>query len=254
MGNTTSNNSFTDVEKQLINELQDTLNTSTETFRPKNQDGGIITWNTNDEFITPEGLRGKINHKRTEPSLITKDVYEVVINGKVETMWPKRDMRVPPEVLAKREEELAKELEIAEENKKKLAAERAIQEEKRREAAAEAAKAYRIQMEINKRDNLVKQEAVIQDRMRHKNEIAEKRQIQIQRKRLENLKKFKSQEDRIRQQIAIEEQNINLLQSSAKPEEIKTVQRQRSTSTIKGLTQELNLINKEIAELEKSKV
>lgn len=102
MGNdiSTSNN-YSSVQNDLINEIKQTLNTDTETFRPKNQEGGIV-WNPRDKFVTHEGLRGEVINRRIEPYLYHTNVYEVKINGKIETMWPETNMIELPEVKAKR--------------------------------------------------------------------------------------------------------------------------------------------------------
>jgi hypothetical protein len=103
MGNdiSTSNN-YSSVQNDLINEIKQTLNTDTETFRPKNQEGGIIVWNPRDKFITREGFRGEVIKRRIEPHLYHSNVYEVKIDGKIETMWPEINMLELPEVKAKR--------------------------------------------------------------------------------------------------------------------------------------------------------
>jgi hypothetical protein len=92
MGNDISTSSkFTSVQNDLMNEIRNTLNTDTETFRPKNQNGGIV-WNVNDNFTTREGLSGKVIEKRMEPYLIDKGLYKVNINSRLETMWPESNM------------------------------------------------------------------------------------------------------------------------------------------------------------------
>ena len=92
MGNDISTSSkFTSVQNNLINDIKNTLNTDTETFKPKNQNGGII-WNVNDKFDTREGFRGVVIEKRMEPHFLNQRLYRVNVNNKLESMWPESNM------------------------------------------------------------------------------------------------------------------------------------------------------------------
>jgi len=152
MGNdiSTSNN---DSNNDLINEIQNIINADTETFRSVNQNGGIV-WNPKDIFITHEGLIGEVIQKRTDPDLIYKNVYEVRINGRLETMWPESNMIESPESKAKREAAERKKKLEEEERKKRVAAElaakRHMEEEKRKKIAAEHELARKIAEDKNK--------------------------------------------------------------------------------------------------------
>jgi hypothetical protein len=207
MGNdiSTSNN-YSSVQNDLINEIKNTLNTDTETFRPKKQQGGIV-WNPKDIFITHEGLRGEVIKKRMEPDLVHKNVYEVKVNGRLETMWPESNMIEPPEVKTKREEAVQT---------------RNLKEEEERKKQTEQQKV-----------------------------LDSQRDMHVRQQTLADLQKTKQKETELKQKIAVEEQKIRKLTESKQSEHVITSQRQKSTSTIQGLTQELKLVNQQIATLEK---
>ena len=197
MGNDISTNNYSSAQNELINDIKNTLNADTETFKPNKQSGGIV-WNPRDIFVTHEGLRGEVIKKRTEPHLVHKKLYEVRVNDKIETMWPESNMMEPSEVKAKRDAEVHK---------------------------------YKLKEEQhNKRLTNV-----------HSTELVQKRELESRQNKLTELLN----------KIKVEEQKIKTLQASKQPETVKTSERQRVTSNIQGLNQELRLVNQQIAALEK---
>lgn len=232
MGNSNSvlESNNTNTENFLIDEIKNTLNADTETFRPKkSQYGGITEWSVGQHFITPTKLRGVVINKRSEPHLVDKHVYRVKLNGVEETMWPESDMKKTPEDIKK---------EADEKHKKKVAAEHAAElkkqaEEQRIKAAEEAEEQKRASLET------------LQKKSREYEAAEEKVASTLKQSRVEELKSSKVKEAQIKKEIQAVESRINEIKSSSKPVPIK------DETYVEELKRELTTVNRQIATLER---